>query len=202
MSFRPNYIYGQMPTQALQQHQHQQHTQQIQGPLPPWHQQTLHQLPQQSQQQGQPAVYTQPPHLAQSLLTYGSPALAKSENISPRMPSSTSKSPVPTKTVATPPTPTSQSVQQQRQKVDSEVFYLAIPKSEMTWPEVKSLLGETTPVKDKDPNKDELFIPPSANIKQEPSSNLEESVITENVEKALPPIDPSMVPEGEGMING
>ena len=57
-------------------------------------------------------------------------------------------------------------------------------------------------VKDKDPNKDEPFIPPLANIKQEPSSNLEESVVTENVEKPLPPIDPSVVPEGEGMIDG
>ena len=72
----------------------------------------------------------------------------------------------------------------------------------MTRPEVKSLLGETSPVKDKDPNKNELFIPPSANIKQEPSSNLEESVLTENVKKPLPLIDPSVVPEGEGMIDG
>ena len=118
------------------------------------------------------------------------------------MPSSTSKSPVPTKTVAKPPTLTSQSVQQQQQKDDSEVFYLAIPKSEMTQPEVKSLLGETSPVKDKDPNKNEPFIPPSANIKQEPSSNLEESVLTENVQKPLLPIGPSMVPEGKGMIDG
>ena len=86
------------------------------------------------------------------------------------------------------------------------MFYLAIPKSEMTHPKVKSLLGETSPVKEK-PNmidgKDEPFIPlPASSVKKEPETSNVETVVTEGPDKPVVPIDPLIVPEGEGMVDG
>ena len=80
-----------------------------------------------------------------------------------------------------------------------DVFYLAIPNSERLRPEVKSLLGETSPVK----KTDEPFVPPPASgIKEEP---VEETTVSppETPNKSfVPVIDPTLVPEGEGMIDG
>ena len=211
MSYRPNtYIFpGQItPTQHTAQHN--------QPTLPPWHQQhqqnPLHQMP---QQQPPPALYqTQP--LAQSLITYGTGLISKTEPISPQAPSSTSKSPVPPvqpKVESMPPTPTDRMSQQSQQmqigqlQKDEEMFYLAIPKSEMERPEVKSLLGETSPVKDKDNTENkqdekEPFIPPPVKVKREQTSDVVESVVTDDIEKSVVPTDPSLVPDGEGMVDG
>ena len=159
---RPLYFHGMAPLTQGQQ----QHTQ-----LPPWH------------QQNQPMYYqaqapTQPPQLVQSLL-YGSPGVMKSESLSPQAPLSTSKSPVPpvpqkqveTKQSTSTPVPPVTG-QQQVQKED--VFYLAIPNSERLRPEVKSLLGETSPIK----QTDEPFIPPPASgIKEEPNT-VEETTVS------------------------
>ena len=86
------------------------------------------------------------------------------------------------------------------------MFYLAILKSEMTRPEVKSLLGETSPVKDKankTDGKDEAFIPlPASSVKKEPGTSNVETVVTEDPDKTVVPIDPLLVPEGEGMVDG
>ena len=214
MSFQQtSYLYaGQLPPL--------QHTQ---FSLPPWHQQhqqhpQLHillQQPQQSQHHQQALYHTQatqppPPHLAQHLITYGSGVLAKSEPISPQTPSSTSKSPAPVKGATTPPLPPMQKAQtqlsQSSQQKDEEIFYLAVLKSERTHPEVKSLLGETSPVKDKankTDGKDKAFIPsPASNVKQELGTSNVETVVTEDAYKTVVPIDPSLVPEGKGMADG
>ena len=91
------------------------------------------------------------------------------------------------------------------------MYYLAIPKSEMCRLEVKSLLGETSPDKEKEnktnrsDSKEEPFIPPPAKIKQEPDTNPSKTVLAEDVEKTVSPVqplDPSVVPEGEGMVDG
>ena len=86
------------------------------------------------------------------------------------------------------------------------MFYLAIPKSEMTRPEVKSLLGYTSPVKDKantTDGKDESFIPPPASsVKKEPGNSNVETVVTEDPDKTVVPIEPLLVLEGEGMVDG
>ena len=76
----------------------------------------------------------------------------------------------------------------------------------MTHPEVKSLLGETSPLKEK-PNmtdgKDEPFITlPASSVKKEPGTSNVETVVTEDPDKPVVPIDPSLVLEGEGMIDG
>ena len=189
-----------------------QHTQ---SSLPPWHQQhpQLH-IPLQQPQHHQQALYhtqatqAQPPHLAQNLITYGSGVLTKSEPISPQTPSSTSKSPAPVKGLTTPPLmPTAQAqLSQSSQQKEEEMFYLAIPKSEMTHPKVKSLLGETSPVKEKantTDGKDKPFIPPPASsVKKEPRTSNVETVVTEDPDKPVVPTDPSLVPEGEGMVDG
>ena len=82
-----------------------------------------------------------------------------------------------------------------------DVFYLAIPNSERSRPEVKSLLGKTSPVK----KTDEPFVPPPASgIKQEPNV-VEETTVSppKTPDKSfVPVIDPALVPEGEVMING
>ena len=132
----------------------------------------------------------------------------KSESLSPQAPSSMSKSPVPPvppvpskqvetkQSTSTPPPATGQ---QQVQKED--VFYLAIPNSKRSRPEVKSLLGETLPIK----QTDEPFIPPPATgIKEEPNT-VEETTVSppETPDKSsVSVIDPALVPEGEEMING
>ena len=72
--------------------------------------------------------------------------------------------------------------------------------------EVKSLLGEISPVKDKDksPAKDEPFIPlPADKVKTEPTTT--EEVITADIVGTvnnLVMLDPSVVPVGQGIIDG
>ena len=131
----------------------------------------------------------------------------KPESLSPQAPSSTSKSPVQpvapkqveTKQSTSTPPPAPATGQQQVQKED--VFYLAIPNSERLRPEVKSLLGETSPIK----QTDEPFIPPPASgIKQEPNAVEETTVSPPDTpdKSSVPVIDPALVPEGEGVIDG
>ena len=152
--------------------------------------------------------HTQPTHLAQGLISYGTPGLlTKTESMSPQTPSSTSKSPVPLKSVQTLTSPTDQQTQPaHQQQKDDEMFYLAIPKSEMSCPEVKSLLGENSPSpdKDKDSKKDNMFIPAPARVKQEPITNRSSATVpeTDPVDKTVPSLDPFIIPEGEGMVDG
>ena len=77
--------------------------------------------------------------------------------------------------------------------------------------EVKSLLGETASEKEKEnktnksDSKEEAFIPPPAKIKQEPDTHPSETALPEDAEKAVAPVqplDPSIVPEGERMVDG
>ena len=79
-------------------------------------------------------------------------------------------------------------------------MYLATPQSQMGRVEVKSLLGEISPVKDKDksPAKDEPFIPPPVDkVKTEPTTT-EEVVTADIVGTVDKPVmlDPSVVPVG------
>ena len=208
MSYRPpgGYMFpGQLPQHAQQQQA--QHTQQLQGhvPPPPWHP---------PQQQLQP-LYP----LAQSLITYpNTMVVTKSEPLSPQQqqqPSSTSSSPAPPQT-ANPSTPTAPAppvgpvTSVGQKEPGEELVYLAIPQSQMGRVEVKSLLGEISPVKDKDksPAKDEPFIPPPAaaaadKVKTEPTTT--EEVVTAdivgNVDKPVM-LDPSVLPVGQGIIDG
>ena len=94
---------------------------------------------------------------------------------------------------------------------DEEVFYLRIPKSEMGRKEVKSLLGEDSL------DKQEPFIPPPSRqevtvknkvaTQDEPNGSHDNNVMTGDVAAgsaaaAMPILDPSVVPEGEGMVDG
>ena len=97
---------------------------------------------------------------------------------------------------------------------EDDVIYLRIPKSEMNRKVVKSLLGEDT-----SPEREEAFIPlPShqqeVNVKTKGTTVIDDkTVCDENLSAAasgeggpaspaMPMLDPSVVPEGEGMVDG
>ena len=157
-----------------------------------------------------------PHQLAQSLITYSSetafPAtqttpVSKNEPLSPQTPSSASTSPAPVAPSSAGKTPSPTEA--------DNVFYLAIPKSEIGRAEIKSLLGEHSPAKEAQLQQLEQvpFVPPvtdNVNVKIEPNttSNVEEvtvptaTSVAANTSGQAVILDPSVVPEGEGMIDG
>ena len=105
--------------------------------------------------------------------------------------------PVITSPVSTPETPVSKATSLKHE----EMIYLAIPQSHMNRSEVKTLLAEAagTPdktVKDKS-QKDNLSLSPG---KSEPDIQGSEEVVEQSSGSVI--LDPSVIPEGEGMVDG
>ena len=77
---------------------------------------------------------------------------------------------------------------------EEEMFYLAIPQSHMNRAEVKSLLAEGEDRKDLSPIKSELT--------DVPVQEQEETVESSMISTTGPILDPSVVPEGQGLVDG
>ena len=76
---------------------------------------------------------------------------------------------------------------------EEEMFYLAIPQSHMNRAEVKSLLSESEPKKELSPVKSELT--------DVPVQEQEETVESSTISTTGPILDPSVVPEGQGLVD-
>ena len=105
--------------------------------------------------------------------------------------------PVITSPVSTPETPVSKATSPKQE----EMIYLAIPHSQMNRTKVKTLLAEaaggSTPdktVEEKSPKE----MPSPSPVKNEPEIQGSEEV----VEQTPVILDPSVIPEGEGMVDG
>ena len=104
--------------------------------------------------------------------------------------------PVITSPVSTPETPVSKATSPKQE----EMIYLAIPQSHINRMEVKTLLAEaagSTPDKTIEEKSQEEMPSPSS-VKTEPEIQGTEEV----VEQPSIILDPSVIPEGEGMVNG
>ena len=77
---------------------------------------------------------------------------------------------------------------------EEEMFYLTIPQSHMNRAEVKSLLSEGEAKKDLSPVKSELT--------DVPVQEQEETVESSTISTTGPILDPSVVPEGQGLVDG
>ena len=77
---------------------------------------------------------------------------------------------------------------------EEEMFYLAIPQSHMNRAEVKSLLTEGEDRKDLSPVKSE---PTDVPVQEQ-----EETVESSTISTTGPILDPSVVPEGQGLVDG
>ena len=77
---------------------------------------------------------------------------------------------------------------------EEEMFYLAIPQSHMNRAEVKSLLAEGEDRKDLSPVKSE---PTDVPVQEQ-----EETVESSTISTTGPILDPSVVPEGQGLVDG
>ena len=77
---------------------------------------------------------------------------------------------------------------------EEEMFYLAIPQSHMNRAEVKSLLSESEAKKELSPVKSELT--------DVPVQEQEETVESSTISTTGPILDPSVVPEGQGLVDG
>ena len=77
---------------------------------------------------------------------------------------------------------------------EEEMFYLAIPQSHMNRAEVKSLLAEGEDRKDLSPVKSE---PTDVPVQEQ-----EETVESSMISTTGPILDPSVVPEGQGLVDG
>ena len=75
-----------------------------------------------------------------------------------------------------------------------EMFYLAIPQSHMNRAEVKSLLSESEAKKELSPVKSE---PTDVPVQEQ-----EETVESLTISTTGPILDPSIVPEGQGLVDG
>ena len=75
-----------------------------------------------------------------------------------------------------------------------EMFYLAIPQSQMNRSEVKSLLADGEDKKNVSPVKSE---PTDVAVQEQ-----EETVESSTISTTGPILDPSVVPEGQGLVNG
>ena len=73
------------------------------------------------------------------------------------------------------------------------MFYLAIPQSHMNRAEVKSLLSESEAKKELSPVKSE-----STDV---PVQEQEETVESSTISTTSPILDPSVVPEGQGLVD-
>ena len=105
------------------------------------------------------------------------------------------------------------SPKEQSSPKEDDVIYLHIPKSKMNRKEVKSLLGEDTSLE-----REEAFIPPPScqqevNVKTKGTTVIDDKTVGDEnlsaaasgeggpVSPAMPMLDPSVVPEGEGMVD-
>ena len=77
---------------------------------------------------------------------------------------------------------------------EEEMFYLAIPQSHMNRAEVKSLLSESEAKKELSPVKSE---PTDVPVQEQ-----EETVESSTISTTGPILDPSVVPEGQGLVDG
>ena len=77
---------------------------------------------------------------------------------------------------------------------EEEMFYLTIPQSHMNRAEVKSLLAEGEAKKDLSPVKSE---PTDVPVQEQ-----EETVQSSTISTTGPILDPSVVPEGQGLVDG
>ena len=77
---------------------------------------------------------------------------------------------------------------------EEEMFYLAIPQSQMNRSKVKSLLADTEDKKDLSPVKSE---PTDVAVQEQ-----EETIEGSTVSTSTPILDPSVVPEGQGLVDG
>ena len=77
---------------------------------------------------------------------------------------------------------------------EEEMFYLAIPQSHMNRAEVKSLLSESEAKKELSPVKSELT--------DVPVQEQEETVESSTISTIGPILDLSVVPEGQGLVDG
>ena len=77
---------------------------------------------------------------------------------------------------------------------EEEMFYLAIPQSHMNRAEVKSLLSESEAKQELSPVKSELT--------DVPVQEQEETVESSTISTTGPILDPSVVPEGQGLVDG
>ena len=77
---------------------------------------------------------------------------------------------------------------------EEEMFYLAIPQSQMNRSEVKSLLADAEDKKDLSPVKSE---PTDVAVQEQ-----EETVEGSTISSSAPILDPSVVPEGQGLVDG
>ena len=104
--------------------------------------------------------------------------------------------PVITSPVSTPETPVSKATSPKQE----EVIYLAIPQSHMNRTEVKTLLaGATSSTPDKTvEEKLQKELPSPSPVKTEPEIQGSEEV----VEQPSIILDPSVIPTGEGMVDG
>ena len=105
--------------------------------------------------------------------------------------------PVITSPVSTPETPVSKAMSPKQEAM----IYLAILQSHMNRMEVKTLMAEAasggTPDKTVDKKSQKEMLSPSP-VKTEPDIQGSEEV----VEQSSIILDPSFIPEGEGMVNG
>ena len=77
---------------------------------------------------------------------------------------------------------------------EEEMFYLTIPQSHMNRAEVKSLLSESEAKKELSPVKSE---PTDVPVQEQ-----EETVESSTISTTSPILDPSVVPEGQGLVDG
>ena len=210
MSYRPSFYYNPLSQTQPQQQQQQQS---YRTPLPtavqtavptavqtavltsaPWHQQQAVYQPDFTTRYVYDSSNPNPPTpLTDSL---HSPANHQNNQTTASVMSSlVITTPVITSPVSTPETPVSKAMSPKQE----EMIYLAMPQSHMNRSEVKTLLAEAAGTPDKTvEEKSQKDIPSASPVKSEPDIQGSKEV----VEQSSIILDPSVIPKGEGMVNG
>ena len=115
----------------------------------------------------------------------GAPAPAQLQNVS---------SPLLLKTGGTPP-PATKTEQE-------EMFYFSIPKGLMNRPKVRTLLGATVEDDELQTDNHTVKMEAPSSTAANDSATVEEAPTLDVQTSSMPILDPSIVPEGEGLING
>ena len=126
-----------------------------------------------------------------------SPANQNNQTTASVMSSLVITTPVITSPVSTPETPVSKATSPKQE----EMIYLAIPQSYMNRSEVKTLLAEAAGTPDKTvEDKSQKDNPSPSPVKSEPDIQGSVEVVEQSSGGVI--LDPSVIPEGEGMVDG
>ena len=83
-----------------------------------------------------------------------------------------------------------------------EMFYFSIPKGLMNRPEVRTLLGATVEDDELQTENNTVKMEPATSTAANDSATVEKAPTLDVQTSSMPILDPSVVPEGEGLING